>query len=251
MIFLVLKKELISFFRSPMGYVVTGLFCLVVGWMFMHQLEHFINTVQKAPVHMRTHYDFTNEVIIKLFSNVNFLLLFITPILGMKSFSEEYRDGTMELYFSSPISDFEIVIGKYFGLIIQGAFLIAMTFIYPFVLGNIEITDLSFLFTGYLGLFLNFSCYAIISIFASSLSTNQILSALGGFVLILGIWIVGWFGQSSSNYIVSQILNFLSVNFHFTNLLKGTVHLSDLVFYFSFISFGVLLTKKRLESRFW
>jgi len=251
MIFLIMKKELKSFFRSPLGYVVTGLFCLVVGWMFMHQLDYFINNVQKVPVHMRNHYDFTNEVIIKLFSNVNFLLLFITPILGMRSFSEEYRDRTIELYFSSPISDFEIIIGKYLGLLLQGFFFLSMTFIYPLVLSNLEITDISFLITGYIGLFLNFSCYAVISIFASSLSTNQILSALGGFVLILGIWITGWFGQSSSNYLLAQILNFVSVNFHFTHLLKGTIHFSDLAFYFSFICFGILLTKKRLEARFW
>lgn len=251
MIFLIVKKELKSFFRSPMGYVVSGLFCLVVGWMFMHQLEHFINNVQKVPVHMRNQYDFTNEVIIKLFSNVNFLLLFLTPILGMRSFSEEYRDKTIDLYFSSPISDFEIVIGKYIALLLQGCFLISMTFIYPLVLGNLEVSDLSFLFTGYAGLFFNFACYAVISVFASSLSHNQILSALGGFVMILLVWILGWFGQSSSNYLVSQILNYCSVNYHFTHLLKGTVYLSDFVFYMSFITIGILMTKKRLESRFW
>jgi len=169
----------------------------------------------------------------------------------MKSFSEEYRDRTIELYFSSPISDFEIVLGKYIGLLIQGFFLILLTMIYPLVLGNLEVTDLSFLFTGYLGLFLNFACFAVISIFASSLSSNQIISALAGFILTMGLWIIGWFGQSSSNYLVSKILNYFSVNFHFTHLLKGTLHLSDLIFYFSFIFFGVLLTKKRLESRFW
>lgn len=251
MIGLIFIKEMKSFFRSPLGYVVTGLFCLVVGWMFLHQLDYFVQNVQKVPVHMRNHYDFTNEVIIKLFSNVNFLLLFITPILGMRSFSEEIKDKTIELYFSSPVSDFELVIGKYLGLLVQGFFLIAVTVVYPFVLGSLDITDISFLFTGYFGLLLNFSCYAIISLFASSLTSNQILSALGGFVLTLGLWIFGWFGQTTSNYLVSKILNFFSVNYHFTHLLKGTLYLSDIAFYVTFICFGLYLTKKRFEVRFW
>lgn len=251
MIGLIYFREIKSFFRNPLGYVVTGLFCLVVGWMFLHQLDYFINNVQKVPVHMRNHYDFTNEVILKLFSNVNFLLLFITPILGMKIFSEEYREKTIDLYFSSPISDFELIIGKYLSLMTQGVFLIGMTFVYPLVLGSLDITDLSFLFTGYLGLVLNFCCFAVISLFASSLTSNQILSALFGFVLTLSFWIFGWFGQTTSNYFVSKILNFFSVNFHFTHLLKGTLYLSDVGFYISFICFGMYLTKKRLEVRFW
>lgn len=251
MISLIFMREIKSFFRSPMGYIVTGLFCLMVGWMFMHQLNYFITSVQKVPVHMRSHYDFTNEVIIKLFSNVNFLFLFITPILGMKIFSEEYKEGTIDLYFSAPVSDLEIIIGKFLALLTQGFFLLLMTGIFPFALGNLEITDISFLFTGYLGLFFNFSCFAVLSLFASSLSPNQMISALGGFVLIMGVWILGWFGQGTSNYLVAQILNFFSVNYHFSQLLKGVISLSDIVFYFSFIIFGILLTKIKLASRFW
>lgn len=251
MIALVFKKEIKSFFRNPMGFVVAGLFCLIVGWLFMHQLDYFINHVQKAPVHLRNHYDFTNEVIIKLFSNVNFLFLFITPILGMRFFSQEYKDRTIDLYFSSPISDFEIILGKYLAFLAQGFFLIAITFVYPLVLSNIDLTDTAFIFTGYLGIFFNFTCFASLSLFSSSLSKNAIICALFGFVMIMGTWILGFFGQLSSHYLLSQIINFLSINYHLTNFLKGVISLSDLFFYFSFNIFILLLLKKRLESRYW
>lgn len=240
-----------SFFRNPLGHIITGLFCLIVGWMFLHQLDYFVTTIQKLPLHLRDQYDFTNQVIIKLFNNINFLFLFITPVLSMKIFSEEFRERTIELYQSSPVTDYEIVLGKYFALLSQGLYLILMTSVYPFMLGNIDVSDLSFLLTGYLGLILNLSSFLALGLLSSSLSGNQVISALAGFVSILLIWIVGWFGQLAGDYFSSKILNFLSVNFHFTHFLKGMFSLSDISFYVCFISFILFLTKKRLEIRLW
>ncbi|MBD67021.1 MAG: hypothetical protein CME62_17600 [Halobacteriovoraceae bacterium] len=251
MIGLIVKREMLMFFRNPMGFLVTGLFCLVVGWLFMHQLDFFINNIQKAPVHLRNHYDFTNEVVIKLFSNVNFLFLFITPILGMSFFSAEYKNRTIDLYFSARISDFELILGKYISFLLQGLFILAMTTVYPLVLSNIQMNDTAFIYTGYIGIFLNFSCFASLSLLSSSFSRNPIICALFGFVLIMFTWILGFFGQISSHYFLSQILNFLSVNYHLTSFLKGAVSLSDIFFYLSFNLYILIVLKKRLESRKW
>lgn len=239
------------FFRNPTGYVITGLFCLIVGYMFLHQLEYFVANIQKLPVNMRNSYDFTNEVILKLFGQVNFLFTFIIPILTMSSFSAEYEASTIDLYFSSQMSDYELVLGKFISVLSQAAFLLSMTLVYPLVLGNIQLSDFSFLFCGYIGLLLNISCYISLGIFASSLSRNQIISCLAAFVLVLFCWMIGWFGQLSTNYFSTQILNYLSVNIHFSNLMKGILRSSDLCFYVTFITFFVFLTKKRLESRIW
>ena len=251
MIFLVFKKEMISFFRNPLGHVITGIFLLIVGWMFLHQLDYFVTNVQKIPAHLRSQFDFTNEVVIKLFSNINFIFLFIMPILSMRFLSDEYREKTIELYFSSDISDFQLVFAKYLSAICQGGYLILLTLIYPIMMGNLDLGDSIFLFTGYLGLLLNMATFMALGLLASSLSKHQLICALVGFFLVLCCWIIGWFAQLSNNYFASLILNHLSLNFHFTNFLRGQISLSDITFYFSIIFTALFLTKKRLESRMW
>ena len=240
-----------SFFRNPLGHIITGIFLLIVGWMFLHQLDYFVSNVQKLPAHLRSQFDFTNEVVIKLFSNMNFIFLFIMPIFCMRTFSDEYRDRTIDLYFSSGVSDLNLVLAKYLAAITQGTYLISLTLVFPLILGSVEVSDATFLLSGYLGLFLNMATFMALGIFASSLSRYQMIAALVGFFLILCCWIIGWFAQLSTSYFGSLILNHLSLNFHFTNFLRAQISFADLIFYFSLIFLSLLLTKKRLESRLW
>lgn len=251
MISIILKKELKVFFRSPIAYVIAGLFSLIVGWIFFNQLMHFVDGVQKIPVSMRNQYDFANEVVIKLFGNVNFLLLFITPLISMRCFSEEYRVGTIDLYFSSSVSDYELIFGKVISIIVQGIFLLMTTLIFPLFLGNINLTDSSFIFTGYIGLILNMSCFICLGCLASSLGKNQLVTAFVAFILILFTWMMTMFSQLTNNYIFSEVLKFLSINNHFENFVKGNISLSDISFYISFMVISLLLLKKRLEARTW
>ncbi len=251
MISLICFKELKSFFKSPIAYVIIGLFSLIIGWMFFNQLSYFLENIQKLPVHMRHEYDFSNEVIIKIFGNVNFLFIFIVPILTMRTFSEEFKDRTIDLYFGSVVSDFEFVLGKILAVFIQGLALISTTLIFPIMLANINISDVTFLLTGYLGIYLNFIFFATIGVVASSLVKNQIIAAMLGFVGIITTWMIAVGSQLTSNYMVTQLLKFMSVNHHFENMVKGYVSLSDLSFYLCFFMFGILLIKKRLEARKW
>ena len=251
MISTIYLKEIRSFFRSPMAYIIAGLFALIMGWMFFNQLVYFADNVQKLPLNMRHEYDFANQVIVKLFGSINFILLFMTPILAMKSFSEELRDGTIELYYSSPVSDLEVIFGKYFALITKGAFLISTTFILPIFLGKVNVNDYSFVISGYLGLWLNFCCFAALSMFASSLTKNQVLAAIIAFVLVLFSWMFAMFSQMSDNYLLSEIYKYLSVNHHFENLAKGKLILSDFIFYISFISFILVALRVRMKARRW
>ena len=103
MISLIIAKEIKTYLKSPIAYIVMGLFALAVGWMFFNQMSYFLENIQKLPVHMRHEYDFSNEVIIKIFGNINFLFVFIVPILSMKVFSEEFKDQTIEVYFGSSV----------------------------------------------------------------------------------------------------------------------------------------------------
>lgn len=251
MIATIIAKETKLFFRSPMAYFIAGLFSLIVGWLFYNQLAYFAENVQKIPVSMRNHYDFANEVVLKLYGNVNFLLLFIAPIISMRSFSEEYKTGTIQLLIFSHCSQLELVIGKYISLFIQGTFLLGTTLIYPFCLGNLDLVDNTFILTGYLGLLLNLAAFLVLGAFASSLSKNVIVSSLLGFVFVFISWMMAMFSQMSSNYIYSEFFNFISVNHHFENFVKANISIADFVFYMSFISFFIILIKKRIALRSW
>lgn len=251
MISLICAKELKSFFRSPIAYVILGLFSLMVGWMFFSQLGYFLENIQKLPVHMRHEYDFSNEVIIKVFGNVNFIFIFMVPILTMRTFAEEFREQTIDLYFGSVVSDFEFILGKFFAVLIQGLTLIATTFIFPLLLANINLSDMTFLITGYIGIFFNFLFFSTIGLVASSLVKNQIIAAMVAFVGILAAWMIAIMSQLTSNYLLAEIMRFLSVNHHFENMVKGYISFSDFSFYFCFFMFGILLIKKRLEVRKW
>ncbi len=251
MIFLILKKELKHFFRSPMAYFVAGLFSMIVGWLFFNQLSYFAENIQKVHISMRTHFDFANEVVLKLFGNVNFLLLFISPIIAMKSFSEEYRSRTIDLLFYSHCSDLEIIIAKYLSLIIQGCFLLSTTLIYPLLLGNLEMSDTTFIVTGYLGLVLNLACFLAMGMFASCVTKNSIIASVLAFVFVLFSWMMAMFSQMSSNFFLAELFKYLSINHHYENFVKANISLADLAFYFSFITIFIIIIKKRLGMRHW
>lgn len=251
MIFTIFAKEMKSFFRSPLAYVIAGIFSLIVGWLFFSHLTFFVDNIQKVPVSMRHSYDFANEVIIKLFGNLNFLFLFLTPILAMKSLSDEYANHTIDLFYSSQVSKTQLILGKLFTLFAQGFFLISLTFIYPILLGNIDLGDTSFVITGYIGLLLNYFSFASVGLLASSLSANAIICAIAGFVLNLFLWMMGWIGTLSNNYLIAEILKFLSINYHYQNCVNGMISISDISFYLSLILVCVILLSKRLEIREW
>ena len=250
MIAIIVKKELKSFFSSPATYVIAALFAVTIGWIFFNLLIDYINDYQNIP-DKSGQWSFINTVVMKLFGNMNFLFLFISPIMTMRLFAEEKRDNTLELYYASPISDFHLVWGKYLASVIMGIFLISTTFVFPVLMSAVNLEDFSFVICGYLGLVLNMSCFFALGMFASSLTSNQIVAALLTLFVILSFWMLTWVSKGSSNYILVQITSYLSMISHFETFAKGILSLSDFVYYVSFICICVLATKKTLAARNW
>jgi len=251
MTLLIMKKELRSFFKSPTAYIIAGLFAAITGYIFYNLLISFVENTQNLPGQYKTKLDFINSVIIQLFSNINLFLLFFCPILTMKMFAEEKKDSTIDLYFSAPVKDYELVLGKFFASIIMGCFLLSITLIYPVILWSIQASDFSFIISGYLGLFLNMVSYLALGLFASSLTSNQIVASVISYVGIMGFWVISWASQISTNYIYSEFFKYITIVRHFEMFVKGITSTSDLVYYFSFIFIWIFLTKKVLESRNW
>ena len=249
MSFLILKKEMKSFFQNPLTFLIAGVIALIAGWMFFNLLVNFANSIQGMDVDQRYNYDFLNAVIIKFFGNLNFLLLFLAPILSMKIIAEELNSGTINLLYTSKVTYFEILMNKYLSLLLQGIFFISFSLSYFFILGKADSLDYGIILTGYLGLILNFSLYLSIGLFASSLSKNLMISALICFCIIMFIWSLTLFSQMISNYMVSTIVKYFSVIHHFEAITKGRIDLSTLCFYLSGIFLFTYLSSKSLKIR--
>lgn len=251
MIWILLKKELDSYFSSPLAYILIGLFSLITGVMFFNLLVTYTDGIQAMPPQMAENISFVEEVVLRLFANINFLFLFFIPLMTMKLFSEERRLETLELYWLAPVKDWQIVVAKglaAFGLISAMLF---MTILYPLIIWGIGVKDFSLLGTAYLSVLLNACCYISLGLFCSSLSGNQIIAALLSILGIMFLWMITWGGTLNSNYLIAEILTYIGITSHFERILRGLIGTQDLVYYSSFTFFFGLLTVKSLGRRNW
>ncbi len=242
MIYLIYKKEMKSFFKSPLAYILAGLFSLTMGWIFFNLLYGFVENVQSLPKGAGGpgELQFVNHVVIKLFGNLNFVLLMVCPVLTMKLFSEETKDQSIDLYLSSPVSEWQLTLGKFFAALCMGVFIVATTLIFPVILHLVGVRDHSFSLMGYLGLFFNLSCYVAVGLFASSLTSSQVIAALASFVVIMGFWLISWVIQLSSNYFLVEIMKQLTMVSHYESMVKGLFAIDSLVYYICFTFFGFI-----------
>lgn len=252
MIALILKKEMKSFFYSPLAYVLAGLFSLTMGWIFFNLLYGFVENIQALPKGADSgELQFVNHVVIKFFGNLNFILLMVCPIITMRLFAEEKQNQSIDLYYSSPISDWQIVTGKFLAAFCMGLFVVSTSFVFPLIMFMVGVDDYSFAINGYIGLILNLACYAAVGIFASASTKSQVIAALFSFVLIMGFWLISWVVQLSSNYFLVEILKQATMVSHYESLVKGMIGTHNLVYYFTFVGFWLYLTKKTIEARTW
>jgi ABC-2 type transport system permease protein len=168
----------------------------------------------------------------------------------MRTYAEEKRSGTVELLMTSPLTDAEIILGKFLGAIGFYLAILAVTAAYlsvAFLYGNPAWKPVV---TGYLGLFLLGSCFIAMGLFISSLTRNQMVAGAATFVVFLLLWIINWFADSVGPT-AGQVLSYLSITEHFDDFGKGVIDTKHLVFYLSFVVFGLFLTLKSVDSERW
>ncbi|MDI6697878.1 MAG: ABC transporter permease [Candidatus Saccharicenans sp.] len=246
------KKELISYFTSPIAYIVIAIFLLLSGFFF-YSLVWWFNT-QAMQMAQNPYYfqqvNINQMVFAPLFHNLSIILLLMLPVVSMRLFSEEKKMGTEELLFTSPVSVIQIILGKYLAsLIVLLAMLVlsAIPTIFTFVHGNPE--PVPYLL-GYLGLFLLGAAFLALGIFWSALTENQIVSAVLTFGTLLLFWVLSWAAYSARG-LWQDVLNYLSFFEHFDGMTKGILDTSDLVYYLSFAFFGLFLTHSVIQFRRW
>lgn len=247
------RRELQSYFASPIAYVMLGLFALIFGWMFYSFLRFFAEqSLRMSQMGMQGPQALNvNEMMIRpLLLQAGVVVLFFLPMLTMRSFAEEKRSGTIELLLTSPLSDWEIVLGKYAGAMSLYVIMLAVSalnFIWLFAYGNPELGPIV---VGYLGLLLMGGSFVAIGLFISNLTRNQLVAAALTFSVLLMLLLVNWVGDSSGP-IVRAIVSGLSVFQHFEDFSRGVIDTQHVVYYLSFIGFGLFLAARSVDADRW
>jgi ABC-2 type transport system permease protein len=245
-------KELRSYFASPIGYIVLGFFALLYGWFYVTMLSYFVRqSMQMAQFGGGSEAMNVNQVMLRpLLQNVTILLLFLMPMVTMRSYAEEKRSGTIELLLTSPLKDWEIVLGKFLGALALWGVALVISLVHIAILYRYGSPEWKPIATAYLGLLLMGGCFISVGLLVSSLTSNQIVAGMATFGVFLLLWVVNWIG-SFSGPTVDKITQYLSIIDHFDDFAKGIVDTSHLVYYISFIGFGLFLTAKSVDSERW
>jgi ABC-2 type transport system permease protein len=244
-------KELKSYFSSPIAYIAIGMWALLYGWFFVAILSFFVRQSMQmgqfgqGPQAM----NINQQMIRPLLQNVTILILFLLPMVTMRTYSEEKRSGTIELLLTSPLTDFQIVLGKFLGAMGLYAVMLAVTLIHIGLLFVYGAPEWKPILTAYIGLLLLGGCFVAVGLFISSLTKNQIVAGMVTFAVFLLLWVITWIGGSFPA--IEGLTNYLSIIDHFDDFGKGVLDTTHLIYYVSFITFGLFLTAKSVDSERW
>jgi ABC-2 type transport system permease protein len=250
-IWIICRKELQSYFVSPIAYLLLTMFAIIFGFFFWNSVGYFNMVGLESQMRGQSFPMSVNEYVIRpLLSNVSVIGLFFIPMITMRLFAEEKRIGTIELLATSPIRDMEIIIGKWLSALILYGTLIAFTainFAFLFRYGNPDWKPLAI---GYLGLLLQAGGLLAIGTFISTLTRNQIIAGAATFGVCLLLWVLEWVsGYETATW--AKVLAYMSVITHFDSFSKGVLDTKDAIFYLSMIFLGLFLTSRSLESLRW
>jgi len=250
-LWIICRKELNSYFASPIAYILLILFGVIFGYFFWTALRFFVLTGIESQMRGQNFPMNLNEQIIRpLLSNVAVIGLFFIPMITMRLFAEEKRTGTIELLATSPVRDGEIIVGKWLAsLILYSCLLLftAVNFAFLFKYGNPDWTPLAI---GYLGLLLQAGALLAIGTFISTLTKNQIVAGTATFGICILLWVIGWIGEFETAT-WARVLSYFSVVVHFETFARGVLDTKDAVFYAAVIFTGLFFTARSMESLRW
>ena len=242
-------KEIRSYFTSPIAYVVIGFYALLFGYFFAVMLTFFERQSMQM-MQMGGTMNINQMLIGPVFTNAIVVLLFVLPMVTMRTYAEEKRSGTMELLLTAPLTDWQIILGKFVGAMALYSVMLAITLIHIGVLFRYSEPEWKPIATGYLGMLLMGGCFVSLGLFISSLTRNQIVAAVITFASFLLFWVINWMGSFVGST-MQAVLTHLSIIDHFDDFAKGIIDTKHVVYYLSFIAFGLFLTAKSVDSERW
>ena len=253
----VYRKEMGHYFVSPIAYIVMGVFLGLCGFFFSRTLSlvirvSFDEAMRSMQMGQPFQMDVPTLVLRNFFGIVSTLLLFLMPMLTMGVYSEERKRGTMELLMTSPVTDGQIVLGKFFASLSLFALMLLPTAGYQVFL--FAYSDprppWRMILAGYLGVLLLGSALLALGSFLSSLTESQLIAAILTFGAFLILWVIDW-GQQEGGSAVASLLQYLSVTRHYEDFSRGVIDTSSVIFYISLTLFAIFLTMRSVDSMRW
>jgi len=234
-VIIIAKKELNTYFDSLTAYILLVLFLGLSGfftWLYGSDI-FFIGQATLAP----------------FFSVAYWTLFFFIPALTMKMIAEEKRSGTIELLFTKSISDWQIIVGKFTAIMVLIVIALALTIPYYITVASLGPIDNGAVWSGYLGMLFISAVYVSIGMFASSITTNQIVAFL--LSLFIGLFFLIIFNVLANNFTggIGELLSFLSLSTHYESISRGVVDSKDIIYFLSITFLGLFLAEISLAKR--
>ena len=247
------RRELDSYFATPVGWLSIVGFLLVTGFFFAFMVTDF--SMQSTAAVMDPYggggaMDLNRDLLPAFFGNWAVILLFVCPAISMRIFSEDLSQRSFELLQSSPLTSSQIVLGKYLGALGFLTVMFAATLHYVVIFYWLGSPDPGVLTTSYLTMFLLSACFVAVGMLASSFTVNQVVAFVMSFGLLLVLWVLSW-TESLSTGAFGTAISYVSMLSHIDQLTKGLLHLEDAVYFLSFIGFFLFATQQRVESYRW
>ena len=244
MIWIIARREAMSMFLSPLAWIILGVVQIILGYMFLANLDSFF-ILQPQLAQLANTPGVTDIVVTPLMQVAAIILLMVMPLVTMRSIAEEKRNATLRLLVSAPIGMTEIVLGKYLGLMMFVMALIVMLMLMPLSLYLGTSPDSGKLLSICLGLVLLLGAFTAIGLYLSSLTANQAVAAVSTFGVLLMLWIVDWLGNSVGEG--RSLLAYLSLLKHHQAMLDGVFDTADVAYYLLLITAFLGLTIRQLE----
>ncbi len=234
-IWTIASRELNSYFVSPVAYVVGAVFLLITGVLFSLIVTSTMDASLRAT-----------------FSNITFILVLIAPALTMKLLAEEQRMGTLELLLTSPIHDWQVVVGKFLGaLVLFAVMLLAPTLYYVLILSVFGSPDYGPILSGYVGVLLLGGAFMAIGLLTSSLTQNQVIAYIVGLVILLLMWISDAMSRIVGGGAAGDALTYLAITRHYDDFLRGVIDTPNVIYPLSVIVVSLFIATQVLQTRRW
>lgn len=232
---IIFAREYKSYLSTPMAYVVTAIFLAVSGASFSTYLAST---------------SYTDTSITGFLQAAQYLTLLFAAVLTMRLIAEERKLGTWELLLTVPVRDVDIILGKFLGGLAVLVSMFALTAYYPVLLAILGDPDLGPILTSYLGLLLLGAASIAVGIFASSLTSNQLVSAVVAGGILFGLWFLGSLADFAPGP-VGELLAYVSLSAHFPDFMRGVVDTRAIVYYVSVTAIFLFMAIRSTETDRW
>jgi ABC-2 type transport system permease protein len=251
----IMKREVRSFFVSPIAYFVITGFVLIAGYFFFTLLGIFNNyllQIRAMPFSAQQLPNLNEFVVQGLLQTMVVVLVFLVPLLTMRIFAEEKHRGTFELLVTSPVSVREIVLGKFFGVSVIIVLMLALIALFPalLVIFGEPAPEVGPIFSGFLGLFLCSLAFVSIGMAVSCFTENQVVAGITSMVTLLLLYVIQAAAQSAGGSI-ETILSYLSPIVQLKDLLQGVISLKSIIYFSSLVVVGLFFSQRALEAYRW